>query len=77
VCTEDGARGFADAGLSGLVTVPDIHGMIEPIIGLLEDHETRRRIESPDASQLSRFHWQHCAGIQSDLYRSLLAGGRA
>jgi hypothetical protein len=30
-----------------------------------------------DASQLSRFHWQHCAGIQSDLYRSLLAGGRA
>ncbi len=77
VCTEDGARGFADAGLSGLVTVPDIRGMIEPIIGLLEDHETRHRIESPDASQLSRFHWQHCAGIQGDLYRSLLAGGGA
>ncbi len=77
VSTEDGARGFAGAGLRGLITVPDIHAMIAPIIGLLEDHERRRRIEAPDASQLLRFRWQHCARIQSDLYQSLLAGSRA
>jgi GT2 family glycosyltransferase/glycosyltransferase involved in cell wall biosynthesis len=77
VSTEDGARGFSSAGLRGLITVPDVAAMIEPIIGLLKDHERRRRIESPDATLLSRFHWQHCAGIQGDLYRNLLAGGGA
>ena len=77
VSTEDGARGFSDAGLRGLITVPDVRAMIGPIIDLLEDPERRRRIEAPDLSRLSRFRWQHCAGIQGDLYRNLLAGGSA
>jgi GT2 family glycosyltransferase/glycosyltransferase involved in cell wall biosynthesis len=77
VSTEDGARGFLGAGLRGLITVPDVHAMIEPIISLLEDHERRRHIEAPDDTLLSRFRWQHCAGIQGDLYRHLLAGGHA
>jgi GT2 family glycosyltransferase/glycosyltransferase involved in cell wall biosynthesis len=77
VSTEDGARGFSDAGLRGLITVPDIPAMIEPIIDLLQDPERRRCIEAPDLSRLSRFRWQHCAGIQSDLYRNLLADGGA
>ena len=77
VSTEDGARGFLGAGLRGLVTVPDVHAMIEPIISLLEDHARRRQIEAPDDSLLSRFRWQHCAGIQGDLYRNLLAGSHA
>ena len=75
--TQDGARGFSDAGLRGLITVPDVHAMIEPIIDLLEDDERRRSIESPDASLLSRFRWPHSAGIQGDLYRNLLAGNGA
>ncbi len=77
VSTEDGARGFSGRGLRGLITVPDVHAMIEPIVGLLNDQDRRRRIESPDASLLSRFRWHHCAGIQGDLYRNLLAAGDA
>ena len=77
VSTEEGARGFRDCGLAGLITVHDVAAMAEPIIGLLEDHERRRRIEFPDVSQLAPFLWQHCAGLQSELYRSLLEGGRA
>jgi GT2 family glycosyltransferase/glycosyltransferase involved in cell wall biosynthesis len=77
VSTEDGARGFTGAGLRGLITVPDVHAMIEPIVGLLHDQERRRALEAPDASLLSRFRWRHCAGIQGDLYRNLLAGGDA
>jgi glycosyltransferase involved in cell wall biosynthesis len=77
VSTEEGARGFIDAGLRGLVTVRDVAAMAQPIIGLLEDREQRRRIETPDPARLARFLWQHCAAIQSDLYRSLLEGGRA
>ncbi len=77
VSTEDGARGFADAGLPGLVTVPDVPAMVEPIIDLLENDDRRRRIESPDPSLLARFHWRNCAGIQGDLYRNLLAAGGA
>ena len=77
VSTEEGARGFLSAGLAGLITVPDVHAMIEPIISLLVDHQQRRSIESPDASLLSRFRWQSSAGIQGDLYRHLLAGSGA
>jgi GT2 family glycosyltransferase/glycosyltransferase involved in cell wall biosynthesis len=73
ICTADGARGFVDAGLRGLITVANVRAMIEPIIALLQDPERRHRIEAPDASALARFHWQHCAEIQGDLYRRLLA----
>jgi len=77
VSTEEGARGFIDAGLRGLITVRDVAAMAQPIIGLLEDVEQRRRIETPDRARLACFLWQHCGAIQSDLYRSLLKGGRA
>ncbi|MEO7810982.1 MAG: glycosyltransferase [Usitatibacter sp.] len=77
VSTEEGARGFIDAGLPGLVTVRDVAAMAGPIINLLEDHEQRRRIEAPDASLLARFQWRHCAAIQSALYHSLLEGRSA
>ena len=76
VSTEEGARGFIGAGLRGLITVRDVAAMAQPIIGLLEDREQRRRIENPDRARLARFLWQHCAAIQSNLYRSLLEGGR-
>jgi GT2 family glycosyltransferase/glycosyltransferase involved in cell wall biosynthesis len=77
VSTEEGARGFIDAGLPGLITARDVAAMAQPIIGLLEDHARRRRIEAPDTALLAPFLWQHSAAIQSDLYRSLLEGGRA
>jgi glycosyltransferase involved in cell wall biosynthesis len=72
VSTKEGARGFLDAGFSGLITTADVAAMAEPIIGLLDDAELRHHIEMPDAAQLEPFQWQHCAGIQVALYGSLL-----
>ncbi|MEP6941838.1 MAG: glycosyltransferase [Betaproteobacteria bacterium] len=72
VSTLEGARGYADAGLPGLVAVSDVAGMIDPIVKLLTDPARRRDIERPDAAQLARFSWQQCAAVQGDLYRSLL-----
>src|SRR5262249_3747466 len=72
VSTKEGARGFLDAGFSGLITTTDVAAMAEPIIGLLNDAVLRHRIEIPDAARLEPFQWQHCAGIQAALYRSLL-----
>jgi GT2 family glycosyltransferase/glycosyltransferase involved in cell wall biosynthesis len=72
VSTKEGARGFLDAGFSGLITTTDVAAMAEPIIDLLDDAELRHRIEMPDAARLEPFQWQHCAGIQAALYGSLL-----
>jgi GT2 family glycosyltransferase/glycosyltransferase involved in cell wall biosynthesis len=77
VSTVEGARGFRDAGLRGLVTVKDVAAMVEPIIGLLRDSARRQRIERPDAARLAPFSWQRCAAIQGDLYRSLLEATHA
>ena len=77
VSTRDGARGFVDAELAGLVTVDGVEAMAGPIIALLRDSRERHRIEKPDASRLERFQWRHSAAIQSELYRKLMAGGLA
>jgi glycosyltransferase involved in cell wall biosynthesis len=72
VSTVDGARGFRDAGLAGLVLAADIASMADPIIALLRDPATRHRIEAPDASRLARYQWAHSAQLQRGLYASLL-----
>ena len=75
VSTVDGARGFRDVGLAGLVLATDIASMADPIIALLRDAATRHRLEAPDASRLVRYQWAHSAKLQRDLYVSLLEPG--
>jgi glycosyltransferase involved in cell wall biosynthesis len=77
VSTEEGARGFSGAAFPGLITVGQVADMAAPVIELLTDSEKRRRIEMPPPSEIERFQWQHCAGIQSALYRTLLEGAHA
>ncbi len=77
VTTDDGARGFAASGLRALVTVRDIEAMAEPIIALLRDDARRRDLERPDATALAPYLWHHCAGIQGNLYRTLLGAQHA
>jgi GT2 family glycosyltransferase/glycosyltransferase involved in cell wall biosynthesis len=77
VTTDDGARGFAASGLRALVTVRDIEAMAEPIIALLRDDARRRDLERPDAAALAPYLWHHCAGIQGNLYRTLLGARHA
>jgi glycosyltransferase involved in cell wall biosynthesis len=72
VSTHDGARGFADSGLEGLVLAPAIAAMEAPIARLLADHGERRRRERCDDARLDRFTWDTMADRQFDLYRRLL-----
>jgi glycosyltransferase involved in cell wall biosynthesis len=72
VSTEDGARGFIDAGFAGLLTTSSVAEMAGTVIELLRDEERRHRIEVPDAARLANYQWCRCAERQSALYRSLL-----
>jgi glycosyltransferase involved in cell wall biosynthesis len=72
VSTADGARGFTDSGLEGLVLAPAIAAMDTPIAALLVDHIERRRRERGDDPRLDAFTWNTMADRQFDLYRRLL-----
>ena len=74
--TTDGARGFADAGLQGLVASDDIAGMAAAIAPLLRDPALRRRLERADQDALDRFTWDAMAARQLALYRTLCAENR-
>jgi GT2 family glycosyltransferase len=58
VSTGDGARGFAGAA-AGLVVVPDVAAMAEPIVALLGDATRRHALERPDPARLDAFGWHH------------------
>src|SRR5262249_32250418 len=45
VSTIEGARGYLNTGLAGLITVPDVAQMVEPIVALLTDPAERHRLE--------------------------------
>jgi len=72
VSTSDGARGFSDCGLEGLVLAPAITAMQAPIAALLDDHGERHRRERCDDARLDAFTWNTMADRQFDLYRRLL-----
>ncbi|MFO1306666.1 MAG: glycosyltransferase [Burkholderiales bacterium] len=58
VTTSDGARGFAGSA-PGIVIVPDVAAMAEPIVSLLRDAARRHAIERTDAARLDAFGWHH------------------
>ncbi|MGE5617224.1 MAG: glycosyltransferase [Bacillota bacterium] len=74
VTTREGARGFEDRALPGLVAVEDVSAMVEPIVSLLRDDEERHRREAPADEALAAFTWERCAAQQHALYASFLAG---
>ena len=71
VSTQDGARGFLDSGLAGMVLVPDIAAMAAPIIALLGDPAHRHARERPDPPQIQPYTWDGIADRQLALYRDL------
>ncbi len=72
VSTTDGARGYLDAGLAGLITVPDVGAMVDPILALFADPAQRHRLEAPVPEKLAPYRWDQCAGVQKALYEELL-----
>jgi len=72
VSTEDGARGFIDAGFAGLLTTSNVADMAGVVIELLRNEERRHRIELPDPARLADYRWDRSAERQGALYRALL-----
>ncbi len=73
VGTRDAARGFAGAGLRGLVTVPDVAAMAAPILRLLAHDALRQRLERPQPARLASHTWAHCLRAHGELCAALLA----
>lgn len=76
VCTREGARGFADPPLPGLVVVPDVAAMATPLIELLGDHTRRHALERSTGAALDGWTWPQLAERQLALYRQQLADHR-
>jgi len=77
VSTRDGARGFGDAQLEGLVLADDIGAMAEPIGALLADDAERRRRERAGNARLDAYTWDAMAQRQLAVYEQLTRGGAA
>ncbi len=71
VSTKDGARGFLNAGLAGLIVANDAGDMAAPIIELLRNEECRRRLERPDGVALQAHTWSRSADELRKLYRDI------
>ena len=72
VSTRDGARGFTETGLAGLISVDDVAAMSAPIVELLSDAARRHHIELPEPESVARWTWDGIARAQLALYQKLL-----
>jgi GT2 family glycosyltransferase/glycosyltransferase involved in cell wall biosynthesis len=72
VTTRAGARGFVTGAPVGLVIVPDVAAMAEPVIELLTHPEHRHALERPMPGALDRYAWEHSAARLNALYAELL-----
>lgn len=72
VSTTEGARGFRAAVPPGLLTVPDVAAMIDPIVALLVDTQRRHRLETAAHELLPTFAWSRVVARQQALYDALL-----
>jgi GT2 family glycosyltransferase len=72
VSTRDGARGFLDADLPGLVVASDIAAMGELVGRLLADEPSRLLLENVERNKLSAFSWGEAAAKLEGVYRRLL-----
>jgi glycosyltransferase involved in cell wall biosynthesis len=72
VSTREGARGFLRSGLDGLIAVDAVSDLTEPIARLLQDEETRLKLEAPDADKLAAFSWERAAEKQMAIYERLI-----
>ena len=72
VSTRDGARGFLDTPLAGLVLCESVTAMAQPIAALLCDSPRRRALEQPDPVMCARYDWDGIAARQASLYAKLM-----
>ena len=72
VSTANGARGYLDANLAGLVTVPEVDDMLEPLCRLLCEDEYRIGLEQKSIETVRKFDWQNSGRALLEVYEALL-----
>jgi glycosyltransferase involved in cell wall biosynthesis len=77
VSTREGARGFLNSGLRGLIVVETVAQFTQAAAQLLNDEAERLTLEAPEAGKLESHSWARAAEAQMAVYRSLTAGRRA
>jgi GT2 family glycosyltransferase/glycosyltransferase involved in cell wall biosynthesis len=75
VSTRDGARGFLDLGLGGLVIVRTLEDLAETMSRLLLDDGARRELERLTLADIDRLSWARSAELMAAIYRGRLSGG--
>ena len=73
VSTREGARGFLECGIPGLVVVDRIADFLDPLVRLLSEEADRLRLEQGALRLVSALSWEHGARKQARVYRQLLA----
>jgi len=71
VSTIEGARGFTNSGLEGLVLAKGVPEMADAVIALAKDSKRRRAIERPERAAIEPLTWRGSAARQLALYRRL------
>jgi glycosyltransferase involved in cell wall biosynthesis len=74
ISTREGARGFLNSGLRSLIVVETVSEFTEAITALLNDEETRLKLEEPEPNKLERYSWARSAERQMAVYRRLIRG---
>jgi glycosyltransferase involved in cell wall biosynthesis len=77
VSTREGARGFLNAGLSGLIVVETVAQLTEQIVRLLNDEEERLKLETQEAAKLECHSWVRASEAQMAVYQRLISGRSA
>ncbi|MCX7063044.1 MAG: glycosyltransferase family 4 protein, partial [Proteobacteria bacterium] len=72
VSTVEGARGFTNSGLGGLVLANGVADMADAIIALATDPDRRHVLERPERAAIEPFSWRGSAARQLALYRQLI-----
>ncbi len=76
VSTLNGARGYLDAGIDAIVTVPGVEDFVEPLARLLLDENYRVELEQRGVRQASNLAWDNSGNALLKLYEKLLAEHR-
>jgi glycosyltransferase involved in cell wall biosynthesis len=72
VTTIEGARGFTNSGMSGLVLANGVADMADAIIALTMDPDRRHALERPERAAIEPLSWRGSATRQLTLYRQLM-----
>ena len=71
ITTEEGARGFIDAGFPSLMVCKSMDDFVDTLESLLLEESLRLSLEKPPMDMLDKFSWAHTGEIIHHVYQEL------